>query len=115
MSLVVVARFRDGKQHVDITWQLGQEKQVAASGRARSKKQARREAAKKLLKSLPVGKEAETQMRKQMLQGLRYKLSAEARCSKIMSKHVLYGFVHQFLEHVGAVFEGGVIYIYLHF
>ena len=114
MSLVVVARFRDGKQHVDITWQLGQEKQVAASGRARSKKQARREAAKKLLKSLPVGKEAETQMRKQMLQGLRYKLSAEARCSKIMSKpkHVLYGFVHQFLEHVGAVCEGRYIYIY---
>lgn len=85
MTLLVFARFRDGKQHVDITWQLGQEKQVAASGRARSKKQARREAAKKLLKSLPVGKEAETQMRKQMLQGLRYKLSAEARCSTKMS------------------------------
>ena len=51
---------------------------MAGSGRARSKKQARREAAKKLLKLLPVGKEAEIQMRKQMLQGLRYKLSAEA-------------------------------------
>eukprot|EP00435_Cladocopium_sp_Y103_P064985 s522_g26.t1 len=73
----VGSELRDGKQHVDITWQLG-ERQLAGSGRARSKKQARREAAKKLLKLLPVGKEAEIQMRKQMLQGLRYKLSAEA-------------------------------------
>ena len=38
---------------------------------------ARREAARRLLQGLPVGEEAEVQMRKQMLQGLRYKLSAE--------------------------------------
>ena len=79
MHFTDLHRLRDGKQHVDITWQLGEHgERLAGSGRARSKKQARREAAKKLLKLLPVGKEAEIQMRKQMLQGLRYKLSAEA-------------------------------------
>ena len=79
LHLTDLHRLRDGKQHVDITWQLGEHgERLAGSGRARSKKQARREAAKKLLKLLPVGKEAEIQMRKQMLRGLRYKLSAEA-------------------------------------
>ncbi|CAE7215477.1 unnamed protein product, partial [Symbiodinium necroappetens] len=73
---VVEARLRAGRQQVDITWQLpGQQR--SGSGMASSKKAARREAARRLLQGLPVGPEAELQMRKQMLQGLRYKLSAE--------------------------------------
>ena len=69
-------RLRAGKQHVDITWQL-QGQLHSGSGVASSKKAARREAARRLLQGLATGAEAETQMRKQMLQGLRYKLSAE--------------------------------------
>ncbi|CAJ1375469.1 unnamed protein product [Effrenium voratum] len=69
-------KLRDGKQHVDITWELGAER-PRGSGAARSRKAARRAAAAALLRQVAVGEEAELQMRKQMLQGLRYKLSAE--------------------------------------
>ena len=61
---------------MEITWRLP-DQLLSGSGAASSKKAARREAARRLLQGLPVGAEAEVQMRKQMLQGLRYKLSAE--------------------------------------
>lgn len=65
-----------GQQVVDIEWRV-QNRTVRGSGQARSKKAARRDAARQLLQKLPVSEEAALQMRKQMLSGLRYKLSAE--------------------------------------
>lgn len=71
-----MARFRGGQQHVDITWELPSGT-AHGSGQARGKKAARRNAARKLLQALPVGPEAQQQMRKQMLSGLRHKLGAQ--------------------------------------
>ena len=68
---------RDGLQHCDITWR----KPGAAfrgSGSAGSKKAARREAARQLLREVPISEAAVTQTRKQLLNGLLMRLGAEA-------------------------------------
>jgi len=70
------AQAMDGLQHVEIIWRLdGQPRR--GCGAARSKKAARREAARRLLRTVPVTEEVASQMRKQMVNSLRMRLGAE--------------------------------------
>lgn len=70
------ATLRGGLQHVEIVWQVGGGSSHRGSGVARSKRAARREAARQLLRGLPLSDELVSQMRKQMINLLRMRLGA---------------------------------------
>jgi len=67
---------RGGLQCVDITWHVDGEP-FRGTGEAGSKKAARREASRRLMRNIPVSASAVDQLRKQMLNGLRMRSGAE--------------------------------------
>lgn len=68
--------FRNGTHHVDICWSLGCGAQHRGSGSASKKREARRDAAKKLLRGTELSEAAIGYARKQVLNGLLVRLGA---------------------------------------
>lgn len=90
---------RGGLQHVDITWSFGGRVHTG-SGSARNKRAARREAAKRVLNQIPMSEEAERQMRKQMVNGLRMRLGGEVVADAPSASAVRTEYAHQIVWRV---------------